>query len=427
MTDTITTPHQLAEEGYAPGALWILAGQAAVVAAMFFGFGAVTDVVGPRIELIIVLVPTLAMVVLAPPRRYERLVLTLPVVAYLGWWLLSYLWTFNQGAFILQSQKPLVLAAVLVAAVCYLPSTSFQRALVFGCYVIIGFTVLYTGANPGEAMMNDDGVPGWRGGFIHKNAMAPFMLVAVTTLVLFGRRSLVRHGAVGAAVALVVLAQSVTALVVGASLLLAAWIVRSLRTVPVTFRWRILTALGALGLAAAALATQWLPSILVSFGKDPTLTSRTDIWAGVIDAIGRRPLTGYGVGGVWVDQASNVTKAIQRSLEFVVFHSHNGFLEVALQLGLVGLALFLVLLFSAANGGLATLDEHPHVGTFALLFVWLVVVFSLSEVMTFGVWLALLCAIPTWCARLRIDARLAARSRSVAAREENPGTGPTGR
>ncbi len=402
MTEVLRSTRDLDHIEDSSGALWILAGQIALVAAIFFGFGASTEV-GPRVELVLVLLPTAVMVVLAPPRRYRRLVLTLPVVAYLGWWLLSYLWTSNTGGFILESQRPLLFAAVMVTLVCYLPLPALTRGLLIGCYAVIAWTVLYTGMNPATATVNDDAVPGWRGGFIHKNGMAPFMLFAVLTIAMFEVRRLRRNAAIVVALFFVVMAQSTTSLLTGALLLSAAWVVRSLRAVPVAARGRIAAVMGMLGLLGAALAVIWLPSAVTVFGKDPTLTSRTDIWGGVISAIADRPVTGYGIGGVWIDQAASHTRAIQQSLGFVVFHSHNGYLEVALQLGLTGLLLFVALMLSTSRRALALLDDHPRVGTYTLLFITLMAILSLTEVMTFGMWLVFLCALSTLCARLRID------------------------
>jgi O-antigen ligase len=73
-----------------------------------------------------------------------------------------------------------------------------------------------------------------------------------------------------------------------------------------------------------------------ALGRDSTLTGRTDIWAGLLPSVQRQPLLGCGFGAFWDSQ----TTAIHR-----VNEAHNGYLDVLLQLGFVGLlftAMFLV-------------------------------------------------------------------------------------
>jgi exopolysaccharide production protein ExoQ len=74
-------------------------------------------------------------------------------------------------------------------------------------------------------------------------------------------------------------------------------------------------------------------------GKDPSLTNRTLIWNAVLTAIRKRPILGYGYGGFWnglQGESANIIGTIGVFLS----HSHDGFLNITLQLGLVGLGLF---------------------------------------------------------------------------------------
>ncbi|MBD0388699.1 MAG: O-antigen ligase family protein, partial [Nostoc sp. C3-bin3] len=72
------------------------------------------------------------------------------------------------------------------------------------------------------------------------------------------------------------------------------------------------------------------------FGKDLTLTGRTDIWADVARKIQERPLQGYGFSAFW----SQPAEYIMRTFGWVPPNAHNGFLDLALDLGLVGLLLY---------------------------------------------------------------------------------------
>jgi O-antigen ligase len=85
-------------------------------------------------------------------------------------------------------------------------------------------------------------------------------------------------------------------------------------------------------------------AIVTGLGKDPSLSGRVDIWEAVIEKIGEQPWLGYGYSAFWLPGggAEYVWKAVGDKPA----HSHNGFLNLSLDLGLIGLAFFsLSLLF----------------------------------------------------------------------------------
>ncbi len=90
----------------------------------------------------------------------------------------------------------------------------------------------------------------------------------------------------------------------------------------------------------------WLSSntelVLGLIGKDMTLTGRTDFWPQVVEAILKRPIAGYGYNGFWQPWrgTDDPATAIINPSGFIPQHSHNGFLDLGLGLGVVGLTLF---------------------------------------------------------------------------------------
>lgn len=79
------------------------------------------------------------------------------------------------------------------------------------------------------------------------------------------------------------------------------------------------------------------------FGKDATLTGRTYLWPFVIDAIAEKPIFGYGVMGFWQPWrgSENPAYALMQGSDWIV-HAHNGFLDLTLQVGILGLIFFLL-------------------------------------------------------------------------------------
>lgn len=82
---------------------------------------------------------------------------------------------------------------------------------------------------------------------------------------------------------------------------------------------------------------------------DPTLTSRTEIWAFSSDMINQRPLFGYGFGSFWSTGDTGPVARLAPGFVARLNHSHNGYYDMIIQVGLVGFVLFLVFLFCLLN------------------------------------------------------------------------------
>lgn len=87
----------------------------------------------------------------------------------------------------------------------------------------------------------------------------------------------------------------------------------------------------------------YLEKILAIVNKDFTLSTRTRLWVILWDNIWELPWLGYGYGGFW--QVTDASKEIQRTIG--AFHGHNGFLDLWLDLGLLGLSVFIGSFISA--------------------------------------------------------------------------------
>jgi exopolysaccharide production protein ExoQ len=79
---------------------------------------------------------------------------------------------------------------------------------------------------------------------------------------------------------------------------------------------------------------------LQALGRNSDLTGRTELWEFAVNMIAKRPLLGYGLSGFWMG-ASDETLDTQSQLGWTPIYAHNGYLEILLSLGIVGL--FLVL------------------------------------------------------------------------------------
>ncbi len=88
-------------------------------------------------------------------------------------------------------------------------------------------------------------------------------------------------------------------------------------------------------------AYRYSEAILYAVGKDPTLSQRTEIWSAIMTSIAKQPFLGYGYIAFWNGmhgESFNIFMAVH----WLQGQAQNGFLDLWLQLGIVGLALFLI-------------------------------------------------------------------------------------
>lgn len=233
---------------------------------------------------------------------------------------------------------------------------------------------------PGIAIMDEVHVGAWRGMWWEKNALGGHMarasFVCAFLLVMDRPWRLVWGGAVTLCAALVILSTSKTALLgllVGLGVLATgAWMRRGVVTTLSTI-W-----IGFIAVGAMALVLIVAPGLIFELlGRDATLTGRTDIWTALLDAIAARPWFGYGYGAFWGIDSEPAYK-VRLATEWLVPTAHNGWLETALSIGLVGLAGFmlsyLLLLARAIRLAISSWE-----GIFALGVAAQFLLFSLSE------------------------------------------------
>ena len=94
---------------------------------------------------------------------------------------------------------------------------------------------------------------------------------------------------------------------------------------------------------AMFLVLMFRSTVFEILGKSPDMTHRSFIWRKVFALISERPLEGWGFTGVW-NPSSKPFEHLIVIYQSNYYQAHNAYLDVWLQLGLVGLGLFLILI-----------------------------------------------------------------------------------
>lgn len=152
-------------------------------------------------------------------------------------------------------------------------------------------------------------------------------------------------------------------------------------------RKRSLAKMVAVASLVAVVAASFVFVILVEpaqllhiLGKDSTLSGRTDIWSAVWAEILKKPWSGYGYCAFWMGEDGPESLKIWQAVHWSVPHSHNGYLDVLAEVGVIGLLLLVAAcaVFFVRGLRCARASKSPQ-GLFPLLYLSFMVLSNCSE------------------------------------------------
>jgi exopolysaccharide production protein ExoQ len=82
--------------------------------------------------------------------------------------------------------------------------------------------------------------------------------------------------------------------------------------------------------------------ILTSLERDSTLTGRLPLWSTLLDVGRDRPLLGWGYNAFWLGWQGEESSSVWSMHPWQPNHAHNAFLDLYLNLGLIGLSVFVL-------------------------------------------------------------------------------------
>lgn len=294
-----------------------------------------------------------------------------PVLLLPAYCMLTALWSLypsNSLRYGLQLAFTLAVAVVITGRV----STSTLMRLMF---IVYGIGVVASLA------FGKTGLGGaWVGAFGSKNAVAAhiavFALISVAVAVDRNSPLVLRLLGVGGAILsgpLLALAQSAGAILMLApcmAIILLTLLVSRLTGMQKLFVVVMLVIVGAaLALLIMVAGDTLLAEILEGSGKDATLTGRTDLWATGLSFIAERPLQGLGYRSFWV---IGFAPAEELWSMFDVpsgagFNFHNTYISNAVEIGLIGLTLQIIIIYGGAIAMAAYTFARPNAPNALLL------------------------------------------------------------
>ena len=265
--------------------------------------------------------------------RYRILlvILMLGTAASIGWALAPTL-SFERTVHLLGS----TLVAIYIGFTVPLLTTLRVLGVVLGALFLASLAAVL--ALPALGIEDYAGVPVWRGVFVTKNGLGFWAAIGVLLYVALSDSTnalvarLLCYVMAALCLGLLVFSQSATSLLV----MVLAGALSLYLFIAMRFR------LGFVRMAVLAVLVGGLAAFVVInvpsaelIGRSDDLTGRGEVWAQTWKLILQRPATGFGYGVLWFPSPENAW--IQDSLTdftWTVHHAHNGFLQVASEIGL---------------------------------------------------------------------------------------------
>jgi exopolysaccharide production protein ExoQ len=234
---------------------------------------------------------------------------------------------------------------------------------------------------PGHFPTTEIAPAAWNGIFSHKNLLGRSMSLGAVAFLCLPRRSLAQYllSVSGTVLCLALLAasHSQTALVVFVAMAFLMLLTHLLR---MEWRQSLGTTLVALVVSAPIfwIALSHSSSLVALLGRDPSFTGRTRIWQVASISFFQRPWLGYGYGAFW--WVSNQSRQALALIGYPTPHAHNGFLDLGLQLGAIGIAAFTFAWMLAIFGAVRHLRrDGEREARWPLLCLLFTVLYSITE------------------------------------------------
>jgi exopolysaccharide production protein ExoQ len=280
-----------------------------------------------------------------------------------------------------------------------------KRLFAWVAFILLPLSMLFIRyySEIGRAYSTRDGTASWTGVATSKNELGMLCLVfGLASLARFldvyrkreGARRwgvLIAHGTIVAmALWLIRMANSATSL---ACLLLGGGLLIMTTWKPLARKPALVTVLvvSMLFVAYAALFLNVGSGMVESLGRESTLTGRTSVWDWTLKLV-ENPLVGTGFESFWLGTRLDKMRELDKNLN----QAHNGYLEIYLNLGWIGIILLSGAIIAGYRNIIKAFRRDPDTARLSLAYFVVTLAFNLTEgafKMRSLIWISFLLAI----------------------------------
>lgn len=263
----------------------------------------------------------------------------------------------------------------------YYPLRKILRLMVLAFFISACVGILLSVAVPTLGISRIGGAyeGAWRGVQVHKNFTGDIMATGI--LILFGAwmtknlSSLLAAGAGLPMALMLIMSSSGTALMAAVAAIAVSLSIIAIRPMPKKLRPMLLVALLCFTVGTFLALYMNIELFFENAGRDMTFTGRTYIWTAVWEKIWEHPIIGEGYG-MWSSPNNNANLWIKMmSGDMGTAHSHNTWLDVWLQLGIVPLGIIVYccvyMLFASVYRLLWCGDNEAVIYIALAVYIWI--------------------------------------------------------
>ncbi len=271
----------------------------------------------------------------------------------LGFTILSVAWSFAPN---MTSNRLIALSGTTLFSLYFSSRYTVKEQLeIIGWTLGIGaiLSLIFAIALPAYGQMAGVHAGLWRGIYYNKNGLGKTMGIGTLVFVILAQRKdgwpWICWGLSALSFFLLIMSKASSPLVNLGVVMMAFFLLQ-------VIRWQyalmvpVITWITLAGVAIHAVMISNADMMAEMLGKDMTFSGRTDLWPLVIDKIQEQPWVGHGFGAFW-NGLDGPSRYVWTAIDFAAPNAHNGYLDILLELGVVGLTLyalqFMVCLFNS--------------------------------------------------------------------------------
>jgi exopolysaccharide production protein ExoQ len=291
----------------------------------------------------------------------------------------SFFWSIDPGA-TLHGAVILFLTTLFALDVTMRYTFTRQIQLIrIALLVVVGLSLVIELALPGLVPGVEYEGAAWHGVFGAKNEFGRITALAVATCMLPPTPKWTKALMIAIGVVLGALARSVGTVgyIAAMVLLFLGWPALKWRPKP---RKVALLGCALIAVVVTYFTARDFAALTSMMGRDSHLTGRTTLWKMSLADIAQRPVLGYGYGAFWTKTSRPARLIREESHWEDAPHSHNGYIDLTLGLGLAGLGAYLAAFGTVARRAyIFFMSSNDGYGKWPLTFLSLVFLYQLTE------------------------------------------------
>jgi O-antigen ligase len=313
----------------------------------------------------------------------------------LGFMLYSCLWT-NVPFISFKRWSRELIAIIMVAMIASEPNPqkAMESLLRRSVYILIPVSYICINYFPeyGRMYIHHSGDLMWVGAALHKNTLTQMCIAAIFFLVwtfirrLQGRDIAVSRYQTYLEVFILLLsfwimggpdhsptysATATTALIIGLLMLIGLFWYNKIGLVPgTTLLTAVIIAIIVYGTITPFIGKLSIMDVSSMAGREENLTGRAEVWRQLVPVAMQCPILGHGFAGFWSTDARE---------QFEISGSHNGYLDLILELGFVGLLLYTIFMVSNIRKAQRVMTQNFDWGVFWICSLVMSLVSNITE------------------------------------------------